>query len=156
MPRKSEQYKTSKNFWITTGVFSSHYLLERLPQAGPKLWPSDEEVSSLKGFLKWLEREIGTAIDELTNKTAIKEYHEHDFNQFLDVLKRNKNKLSIDPSDRKKQELLEKHFTISMSRLEPLKKRIAETDNLIDEIVFRLYGLTDEEIKIVKGGSVDG
>ncbi|MBI4680906.1 MAG: N-6 DNA methylase, partial [Nitrospirae bacterium] len=47
MPRKQEQYKLSKNFWITTGVFSSHYLLERLPQAGPKLWPSDEEVSLL-------------------------------------------------------------------------------------------------------------
>ena len=29
------------------GVFSSHYLLERLPQTGARLWPSDEEVSSV-------------------------------------------------------------------------------------------------------------
>ena len=36
----------------------------------------NEEV---KGFLKWLERETGTEIDALTNKTAIKEYHNHDF-----------------------------------------------------------------------------
>jgi low affinity Fe/Cu permease len=28
----------------------------------------------IKGFLKWLEREIGTEIDTLANKTAIKEY----------------------------------------------------------------------------------
>ncbi|HHT9106826.1 MAG TPA: hypothetical protein ACFYD7_13295 [Candidatus Wujingus californicus] len=33
-----------------------------------------------------LEREIGAEIDTLTNKTAIKEYHEHDFNQHLEVL----------------------------------------------------------------------
>lgn len=53
----------------------------------------------IKGFLKWLEREIGAEIDNLANKTTIKEYHEHDFNQ----------------------------------------------------IVYRLYGLTEEEIKVVKG-----
>lgn len=53
-------------------------------------------------FLKWPEREIGTEIDTLANKTAIKEYHEHDFNQLLDVLEKNRNKISIDPSDRKK------------------------------------------------------
>ncbi|RJQ55479.1 MAG: hypothetical protein C4526_03520 [Nitrospiraceae bacterium] len=47
MPRKIEQRKPSKNFWITTGIFSSHYLLERLPQAGPILWPPDEEVSPI-------------------------------------------------------------------------------------------------------------
>lgn len=46
MPRKKEQHDQLKNFWITAGVFSSHYLLERLPQAGAALWPSDEEVSS--------------------------------------------------------------------------------------------------------------
>jgi Alw26I/Eco31I/Esp3I family type II restriction m6 adenine DNA methyltransferase len=30
--------------WITSGIFSNHYLLERLPQAGSKVWPSDEKV----------------------------------------------------------------------------------------------------------------
>jgi hypothetical protein len=105
----------------------------------------------IKGFLKWLEREIGTGIDTLANKTAIKEYHDHDFNHLLDVLKKNKNKLSIDPSDRKTQELLEKHFAKSIAVLEPLKEKIKNTDNLIDQIVYKLYGLTDEEIEIVEG-----
>lgn len=107
----------------------------------------NEEV---KGFLKWLEREIGAEIDILTNKTAIKEYHDNDFNHLLDVLKRNKNKISVDPSSRKTQELLEKHFTKSMSVLEPLKEKIKVTDELIDEIVYKLYNLTPEEIEIVK------
>lgn len=109
------------------------------------------ENEEIKGFLKWLEREIGSEIDTLANKTAIKEYHYNDFNHLLDVLKKNKNKISVDPSDRRKQELLENHFTKSISVLEPLKKKIRSTDNLIDQIVYKLYGLTDEEINIVDG-----
>jgi uncharacterized protein YaaN involved in tellurite resistance len=106
----------------------------------------------IKDFLKWLEREIDAEIEELENKTNIKKYHEHDFNHLLEILKKNKNKISIDPSDRGKQELLERHFTKSMSVLEPLKTKIEKTDELIDEIVYKLYGLTEEEVGIVKGG----
>ena len=107
--------------------------------------------NEIKGFVKWLEREIGAEIDTLANKTAIKEYHDNDFSHLLDVLKKNKSRLSIDPSNRKTQELLEKHFTKSMFVLEPLKGKIKTTDELIDRIVYKLYGLTDEEIRIVSG-----
>jgi len=110
-----------------------------------------EKNEEIKGFLKWLEREIGAGIDDLTNKTAIKEYHENNFNYLLDVLKKNKNKITIDPSNRKTQELLEKHFSKSILVLEPLKEKIKITDNLIDQIVYKLYGLTNEEIAIVEG-----
>ncbi len=37
-----------------------------------------------------------------------------------------------------------------MATLGPLLARIEETDRLIDEIVYKLYGLTDEEIGIVE------
>lgn len=107
----------------------------------------------IKGFLKWLEREIGVAVEELTNKTAIKEYHAHDFDQFLEVLKKNKKKLSTDPSDRKRQELLEQQFNKSMSVLGLVKARIDATDELIDEVVYKLYGLSKEEVGIVKGAT---
>jgi len=73
------------------------------------------------------------------------------FDQLLEVLEKNRNKVSIDPSDRKTQELFENQFTKSVSIIEPLKTRIKATDKLIDEIVYRLYGLTEEEIKVVKG-----
>lgn len=105
----------------------------------------------IKGFLKWLEREIETGIEDLSNKTAIKEYHERSFEHLLDVLKKNKSKISVDPSDRKKQELIEEDFAKSMETLEPLKEKIETTDGLIDEIVYKLYGLTDKEIGVVEG-----
>jgi hypothetical protein len=33
-----------------------------------------------------------------------------------------------------------------------LVERIAETDALIDQVVYRLYGLTEEEVVVVEGG----
>jgi len=109
-----------------------------------------EKNEESKGFLKWLEREIGADIENLANKTAIKEYHDHDFIGLLEVLKKNKSKLSVDLSSRKNQELFVEHFNESISKLEPLKARIKATDDLIDEIVYRLYGLAEDEINIVK------
>jgi Alw26I/Eco31I/Esp3I family type II restriction m6 adenine DNA methyltransferase len=105
----------------------------------------------IKGFLKWLEREIGAEINTLANKTAIKEYNDNDFNHLLDVLKKNKNKISADPTNRKFQEAIEKYFNESLSVLGPLKEKIRATDNLIDQIVYKLYGLTQGEIKLIEG-----
>ncbi len=119
--------------------------------AGQMIEMNKARNEEIKGFLKWLEREIGAGIEDLTNKTAIKEYHDYNFEHILDVLKKNKNKISIDPSDRKKQELLEKHFAKSMETLHPLKGKIETTDKLIDKIVYKLYGLTSEEIGVVEG-----
>jgi hypothetical protein len=34
-----------KDVWITAGIFSKHYLLERLPQAGPTAWPKRALIS---------------------------------------------------------------------------------------------------------------
>jgi len=36
-------------------------------------------------------------------------------------------------------------------RLAPLLRRIGRTDWLIDQIVYQLYGLTEEEIAVVEG-----
>jgi hypothetical protein len=104
----------------------------------------------VKGFLKWLEREIGCNIDDLSGKTVLKDYHEGNLLAPLAVLKKNKSKLSIDPTNRRFQESLEKHLNESMSVLNPLKDKIDATDNLIDHIVYKLYELTDEEIEIVE------
>lgn len=109
-----------------------------------------EKQVEIKGFLEWLEREIGAGIDDLTNKTKIKAYHKHSFDDLLGVLKQNHNKLNVNLSSRDFQRNLETEFKKSSAQLEPLKDRIEKTDWLIDQIVYKLYGLTDEEIKIVE------
>jgi type I restriction-modification system DNA methylase subunit len=110
----------------------------------------EKKNEEIKGFLKWLERETGTNIERLRNKTLIREYYSHNFEQFLGTIKENKGLMSIDPSRRKIQEILEKHYKDSISLLEPLKERIKMTDDLIDRIVYKLYNLTEKEIEIVE------
>jgi len=46
----------------------------------------------MKDILKWFEHEISAEIDNLANKIAVKEYLDHDFNQLLEVLKKNTQK----------------------------------------------------------------
>ena len=66
------------------------------------------------------------------------------------LLKKNKQKLSKDPSNRQFQEALEMQYQKSIAVITPLREKINATDKLIDQIVYRLYDLTEEEIKTVE------
>ena len=105
----------------------------------------------IRGFLRWLEREIRVEIDTLKNKTAIQGYSDLSFEELLEILKKNRRSIAVDPSDRNFQESLEREFTRSRDKLNPLLTRIQQTDALIDQVVYQLYGLTDKEIAVVEG-----
>ena len=105
----------------------------------------------IRGFLHWLERGIETEIDTLKNKTKIQGYFDLLFEELLDILKSNRRSIPINLSDRNFQESLEHEFTKSLDKLNPLLTRIEQTDALIDQVVYQLYGLTDEEIAVVEG-----
>ena len=131
-----------------------------------------------QGFLAWLQRHIKADIEDLSNKTKIKAYHEHDLDTLLGILAKNRKKLGkeggptglsglregeerptgvsglregVNPKRREFQEQVAREFEASVAKLGPLKERLERTDRLIDQIVYKLYGLTDEEIAIVEG-----
>jgi hypothetical protein len=110
-----------------------------------------QKQKEIKGFLGWLESYVGAKVDDLTLKTKIQSYYEHDYESILAVLKRNRKKLAIDPARRGPGEALRAEFEGSMGKLLPLLDRIEKTDELIDDVVYRLYGLTEGEIRIVEG-----
>ncbi len=109
-----------------------------------------EKQEEIRGFLAWLEDFTGAKVDDLSNKTRISAYYEADFGELLAVLKKNKRKLALDPGRRAFGEDLRREFSASMEKLGPLIARIGEVDRLIDAIVYRLYGLTAEEVEIVE------
>ena len=109
-----------------------------------------QKQKEIKGFLGWLEGFMGAKVEDLTPKTKLQRYYEHDYESFLAVLKKNGKKLAIDPARREPAETLRAEFEGSMGKLGPLRERIRLTDDLIDAIVYRLYGLTEEEIRIVE------
>ncbi len=112
-----------------------------------------QKQQEIKGFLGWLEGYIGAKVDDLTPKTKIQAYYDHDYDDFLAVLKKNRKKLQIDPARREPGDALRAEFQASVGKLQPLRERIERTDGLIDDIVYRLYGLNEEEIRVVKGSA---
>jgi len=110
-----------------------------------------ERQEFIKEFLTWLEREIVKgSIEGLKNKTKIKEFHDYDFDALIEVLRQNRLLPKLIAFGDQRQEALKKAYEATMSSLTPLRQKIAATDNLIDQIVYKLYGLTEEEIKIVE------
>ena len=146
-----------------------HDLLAHLAEQMIEL--NKQKQTEIKSFLQWLERFIGCPIDTLTNKSKIQNYlgdyykkgtgiadTDNDtgaphlsFDNLIELLKKNKKKIGIDPVARKEQQTLEKEYQASLETLLPLKMQLMRCDRLIDTIVYKLYGLTEEEIAIVEG-----
>jgi len=108
-----------------------------------------EKQSRIKGFLLWLEKEIlKGSVEDQKNKTKIKNFHEHNLEALLDILK--KNKVVSDPCPSSTRDTIANEFSSATRVITPLKADIKETDTLIDQIVYKLYSLTDDEIAIVE------
>ncbi|MDP2845797.1 MAG: hypothetical protein Q8N79_06970, partial [Candidatus Methanoperedens sp.] len=92
------------------------YLAERMIEM------NKEKNAEIKGFLRWLEGEIGAPVEELTNKTGIKEYYEAGFDALAGALAKNKKKLKegYDPTRREPKEKLQAEFNASVGKLAPL------------------------------------
>lgn len=46
---------------------------------------------------------------------------------------------------------LHEYYDQALAKLQPLKEKLQKTDALIDQIVYKLYGLTEQEIAVVEG-----
>ncbi|MCG7848459.1 MAG: hypothetical protein MIO93_04685, partial [ANME-2 cluster archaeon] len=92
------------------------------------------------------------AVDDMVNKTAVREYFNHEFQKLIDILVKNRKKLrdGYDPKTPTNYRHLNEWYNDSVDKLQPLRRRIEATDELIDQIVYRLYGLTKGEIEIVE------
>jgi hypothetical protein len=65
--------------------------------------------------------------------------------EFIDKLRKKK----VDTKSRKNMEYLDHEFIENLA-IKPLLQEIEETDNMIDQMVYELYGLNEDEIKIIK------
>lgn len=111
--------------------------------------------NEIQTLLQFIEGETGACVDRMSNKTKIKEYYAYDFSVFIDILNKNKKlmRTGYNPKSPQSYRLLKQWFDDSCSRLHPLLARIDATDSLIDDIVYRLYDLTEDEIRVIEGTS---
>ena len=107
-----------------------HDLLAHL--AEKMLEMNKQKQQEIRGFLGWLEGYVGAKVEDLTPKTKLQGYYEHDYESFLAVLKKNSKKLAVDPARREPGEVLRAEFEGTIGKLGPLLERIEKTDRLID------------------------
>jgi len=99
-----------------------------------------------KQFLTDLKDFHGIDAHALSPKAKLDEFWKLDVADLFGHFRANK--VPLKESD---EEKIRERFSKSKSVLVPLDSQIAFTDELIDQIVYRLYGLTPDEIKIVEG-----
>ena len=93
-------------------------------------------------FLRRLQDNLGIA--KVT--AALEHFDELDFKAFVAELKKQKVALSLVQQDE-----WEDYFTQYKAACNSLTAQIAATDKEIDQMVYQLYGLNEDEIKVVEG-----
>jgi len=128
---------------------------------------NNQKQVEMKRFLGWLEgvlhiqpgKDGSTGLDVLTGKSRLRSYLgdyqkgevELSFDELQDILFKNRNRLGVSLNDPRFTARLREEYEKSLAVLLPIKEKLRWTDNLIDQIVYRLYGLTEEEIAVVEG-----
>jgi len=110
-------------------------------KAGQMIKLNKELINELNGFKHWIQKEFN--VDKLSKK--LEKYYQLSEDEFIDELKKKK----VETKSRRNREYLEHEFTESLVIIKPLLQEIKQTDNEIDQMVYELYGLTDDEIKII-------
>jgi hypothetical protein len=139
-----------------------HDLLALLAQCMIDL--NKQKQAEVKRFLTWVEDRLkiqpdkngACGIESLTGKTILQDYlgnyqkgeGELPWREFHYRLYQNRNRFAISLSDVGGE--IQREYEKSLETLIPIKHELTSTDALIDKIVYRLYGLTDEEIELIE------
>ncbi|PDW02271.1 Eco57I restriction-modification methylase domain-containing protein [Candidatus Viridilinea mediisalina] len=111
-------------------------------------------------FTDWLAQETGSAPSEWTLKTVVQSFWAQPWLELERALQKNRGRfvqtqgLRGKHADAALQPLLraaQREWMAACATLAPTLSAISATDRLIDLLVYRLYGLTDEEIDLVEG-----
>lgn len=119
-----------------------------LEKQQPFIEKADKMLSlnkELQGLSQKFERILLRKFDLEKLSTKLQEWYLLDFSDFIKELKRLKVKLSLSQESE-----WEEYFLEEKSKAIAVDSEIKNTDKEIDSMVYRLYDLTDEEIKIIE------
>lgn len=115
-----------------------------LSQLADKMIDATEKAQKTTyGFLSFAY----TRFTSLTTKRSLEVWYESDWKTFEGELK--KQKCVLLPNELKEWK---SHFEQERRKVQTIQETIRETDAAIDALVYLLYGLTKDEIRIVEGG----
>jgi len=117
---------------------------------------NEQKRITAKQFLSDLKDFHGIDTRALNPKTKLDEFWKLHAADVFAHLRKNSNRLVAQNVrlTEATEEKIRSRFSKAKEKLLPLEAEIAFTDRLIDQIVYRLYGLSDAEIRIVEGTRV--
>jgi len=122
-----------------------------------------QKQAEVRRFLGWLEGQLkitpkngAGGLDSLNGKTILQGYlgdyqkgePELPWDDFYYRLHQNRSRFKANLAQIKGQ--IQAEYEQSLAVLRPIKQQLAATDALIDQIVYQLYGLSDEEIELIE------
>lgn len=138
-----------ENFPVPEGVFDKG-ACPLVDNAENPLADYADQMLSLTSHLQQKVSRFLRRITETYNlpkvTTALETFYTLEFKAFIKELEKQKIKLSLMQKDE-----LEEYFNAYKAECVALKTQIATTDAAIDNMVYQLYGLTEEKIKVVEG-----
>ncbi len=150
-----------KNSLTPNNIAITHDALSFLAQMMIEL--NQEKQQEASRFISWLEKVLQilprkgkTGIEALTGYTIIQNYlgdyqkgeKELPWSEMEYRLYSNRSRFQANWEKVKGQ--VQTEYEKSLETLRPIKQQLAETDALIDKIVYKLYGLTEEEIALIE------
>ncbi len=105
-----------------------------------------KQVGQLQEKRSRFLRRLSENFEGVKITTALQTFDQMEFKAFVAELKKQKIKLSLAQQDE-----WEDYFNQYRNDCQQLSEQIAQTDSEIDQRVYQLYGLTEDEIKIVEG-----
>ena len=143
-PLQGQNYKLGKRFVEQLPIYPATPEQQKpfIEKSDDILKYNRELISEINGFKDWLQRTY--QIVKFSQK--LDKYYKLSLDDFLTEL----NKKKVDTKQRRTQEILKSEFEASINKINPLLLKIEKTDNEIDQMVYELYGLTVDEIKIIE------
>lgn len=128
-----------------------------------------DKQAKVKAFLTEVESALNikpdnkgnVGLDALNNKTSLQDFLRDyqkgelhlSWGQYLVYLRGNKTRFNVPLAEVEDQ--LKAAYEQAIDALLPIKRRLKDTDLLIDQIVYQLYGLTEDEIALIERPAVD-
>ena len=143
-PEKGEALAEVKAFHLENMPLKDISKIEQNPfikRADLMLSSNKELQEILSKFQRTLQRKFN--LDSLPKK--LENWYELSFAEFVNELAKKKVKLSLS-----EEAEWEDYFLQEQQKAIAIKNEIVATDKAIDKMVYELYGLTEEEIKIVE------
>jgi len=142
-----------KTFWRQTDLLNGLYhTLNQNSNEYEKLTTLSENMLELNKQLQTTKESFFNELELEKIPKKLQNFEELEFDEFIKEIKKAKKlkfKDKLEERDFKKE--WRNLFENDKLETNKIKENIKKIDNEIDEIVFELYGLNDEEIEIIKG-----